>query len=188
MKDQDYGAELGAVDDDTTVVPASGRQVAIEPGAVFTVAYPFQRGTYEHVDFDPDGSSVQKLPTWQPGIYSEYVSQEGDTENRADGVGLVEFSVISVHKPGKYPTRVFYVRSWVDPDGKRFGKPKLRITVGPVFLKLTRGYGYEYRIKACAQCEALPWYSRDHRGHAVYATGNQDAPSSLASIPSAAHK
>ena len=48
--------------------------------------------------------------------------------------------------PGKFSSRVFYVRRWRDPDGKEFGKPRLRVTTTAAFAKLTKGYRHPYLL------------------------------------------
>ena len=49
-----------------------------------------------------------------------------DTVCHGWGQRIIE--VVSQHKPGKYPERVFFVRRWRGPDGVVFGKNALRVT------------------------------------------------------------
>lgn len=138
---------------------------AIIADAQFVVSYPFVRDTYNALD--PDTFISVPTPTWKPGVRHEYTSHEGDSEAFADGVGQQVIRVVSIHKPGKYPERVFFVRQWIDPDGRTFGKPKLRVKIRSAFRRLIAGYGYEYQVKGCEQCKAQFWASRDHREHAA---------------------
>ena len=52
--------------------------------------------------------------------------------------------MVSTHKPGAFPTRVFYTRKWIDPQGKTFGKDALRVTTLGYFRTLTKGYRYRH--------------------------------------------
>lgn len=107
--------------------------------------YPFVRTTYDALPDDADGVP-QERPTWRPGVEHENLSQYSEW-TYADGMGAVEYVVIGVFKPGSYPARVFYTRTWVDPDGKRFGNQKLRITTMQNFRTLIKGYRHDYEMK-----------------------------------------
>lgn len=61
-------------------------------------------------------------------------------------MGLMVLSEVSRHKPGKYLERVFYVRSWVTPEGHPFGKAKLRITTAANFARLCKGYRHKFAL------------------------------------------
>lgn len=106
-------------------------------GAVEYVAWmPFKRILYQPV---PIWSGVDdyylKQPefmTWVPGWNHEYDGGE-DSRPVWDGEGLEVRLVVSVHKPGRFPPRVFYTRQWQDPDGQQFGKPGLRMTTHQAF-------------------------------------------------------
>ncbi len=110
-------------------------------GQHFEFAYPFFR---EEVDLF-DGEGTAKTLSWRPGVRHELVDQ-GDAVAVADGVGKQIVTVVSIHKPGRFPERVFFTRQWEDPNGKRFGKPKLRIKTSPLFRKLVAGYEFEYEV------------------------------------------
>lgn len=129
-----------------SVQPAS--DVAIADGAVFEVRYPFKRTTF--TQWDEDGSS--KISSWAPGWYSEPAGPESEIP-AWDGEGAEIRSVISVHKPGNYPARVFYTRQWRDPNGNVFGKPGLRMTTVTAFRKWRR-HSTLLRLS----------YERDHPG------------------------
>jgi len=112
-----------------------------EAGQAIEFPYPFIR-----VEVDLfDGEGMSKQPSWQPGI--RYV-QHGydDALAVADGIGKQCINIISIHKPGQYPERVFYTRRWYTPDGKIFGKRQLRIKATPAFRRLVSGYEYPYEL------------------------------------------
>jgi hypothetical protein len=119
----------------------------IEIGKTYEVAFPFVRDTYDAYDADSEGVSAYKAPTWRPGVDYEMCAPD-DTEAVADGVGKMLLSVVSVHHlPKPYAARVFFVREWINPDGKRFGKKQLRIMGGAAFIHRASGYWLEYRMR-----------------------------------------
>lgn len=109
-------------------------------GDIFRRPYPFIRDTYSWGDEDGGGGRL----TWKPGVrpcatqYSEW--------SEADAMGEIILTVVDIHKPGKYPTRVFFTRRWKSPDGGEFGKGSLRITTVSVFARLCRGYSFEFEM------------------------------------------
>lgn len=105
----------------------------------FSTPYPFVRDTYDDAG-DP-------IPTWRPGVRYELLPPDGGEEAVADGVGEMHLRVISTHKPGRYPERVFYLRQWRDPDGRVFGSPSLKIASIHKFRRLTAGYAFPYRLQ-----------------------------------------
>lgn len=111
-------------------------------GMDIEIVYPFVREKY--TVRDNDGS--HEIDSWKPGVRAEQCAPD-DFEDVADGEGFQIVTVVSTHKPGKYPERVFFTRRWVDPDHKSFGKAgKLRIlSVGP-FRQLIRGYRHSYIV------------------------------------------
>lgn len=110
-------------------------------GQELTAEYPFVRDVY--ADCDEGGPFERK--TWKPGVNHEMVYPD-DSEAFADAKGQVVYTVIALFKPGSFPERVFYIRNWIDPDGKRFGKNKLRVTTKQNFRNLIRGYRYGYEL------------------------------------------
>lgn len=114
------------------------------------IKYPFTLHEVEAVwdaETHKDGSwTIPNVIQWKPGVnysedqYSSYVEAEGE--------GFMVITEISRHKlPRPYPTRVFYTRKWIDPDGKEFGNSKLHITALGNFNKIIDGYfGEEYDI------------------------------------------
>ena len=126
--------------------------IQIIEGETYTVECPFVRTTYTH--FDVDGS--EERPSWKPGIEWE-LSAPDESEAVADGIGSVLYTVVSLHPlPRPYSARVFFVREWIDPDGKRFGKKALRIMGIAAFRRRLNGYwtgdsdGFRLRQKDAA--------------------------------------
>ncbi len=103
------------------------------------VPYPFVRSEYQ----DADG---EWTTCWRPGTEQESVYHD-DSRCVAAAMGSMVITEISAHKPSGYPERVFYVRTWVDPDGRAFGKRRCRITTRQAFSRLLKGYRYEYEIE-----------------------------------------
>lgn len=122
----------------------------IEAGSVFAFPYPFVREEVEL--FDEEGPVKHK--TWCPGVRWANVYPD-DSEAIADGVGEQIVCVVDVHKPGKYPTRVFYTREWKSPDGKTFGKRGLRIKTMDAFRRLVSGYRFAYRVERDIEAQRL---------------------------------
>ncbi len=130
------------------------------PGAVIVVAHPFVKEEFS--GYDEDGP--YKRMSWRPGIKTEFVGPES-TGTFANGVGAQIVTIISTHKPGKYPNRVFFTRSWRDPDGHQFGKTKLRMTTAGALRSICNGYRHEYDIvEPCHCCAGQPHQS--HKGNA----------------------
>lgn len=99
--------------------------------------YPFVRSSY--TEFSEDGGS--EVECWAPGV--EYEQTQYGSDMVYDEFGSMELTLVDVHKPGSFPTRVFYTRKFVDPDGKRFGKNKLHIRSIQHFRKIMAVH-YEY--------------------------------------------
>jgi hypothetical protein len=122
----------------------------VEPGKVFEVRpFPFMR----HVACLPGEDGYEDTPCWKPGTafestqrYLGHGEYAEDVYCVAHGEGALRLHVVSVHKPGRYPTRVFYRREWVDPDGKVFGRPGLKVCVLSQFRRLATGYAHEYVV------------------------------------------
>ncbi|WP_020475018.1 hypothetical protein [Zavarzinella formosa] len=93
-----------------------------------------------------DGEGTYKTLSWRPGVRHELMGY-GDPVAVADGVGSQIVTVVSVHKPGKFPERIFFIRHWKNPEGKMFGKSKLRMKTTPAFRKLVAGYGFEFEFE-----------------------------------------
>jgi hypothetical protein len=122
------------------------------PTLVTDVRYPFVREKVSLRDEDEEGCGSVEVDSWRPGVrYEQYRgSGDGYTETICDGWGVMRLAEISRHKPGKYPERIFYTRQFVDPAGKVFGKPKLRMTTAQNFKVLCAGYRFESDIDVVA--------------------------------------
>jgi len=110
-------------------------------GDVIRVPYPFYWGEYEALD----EGGPHKVKTWMPGTYAEFVGPDS-AEDFADGMGEMVLTVVSVHKPGRFPTRVFYTRQWIDPSGNSFGKNNCRITTSQQFKRMAKGYLFPFSL------------------------------------------
>jgi len=109
---------------------------------VFEVDYPFYLGEYTRYY----AGEVEMGETWVPGCKSEIIYPD-DCGFVAEGMGKMLLTLVDIHKPGRFPERVFYTRKWIDPDGDTFGSSRLHITTTPTFKRRAAGYYHEYRIK-----------------------------------------
>lgn len=107
--------------------------------------YPFIRTVFVAMP-DDEESEPQTSPTWRPGVEHEFIDNFGSTRTYADLMGQVYYQVIAVFKPGSFPERVFFVRQWIDPDGRRFGKNKLHVTTTQAFNRLCAGYRHDFEM------------------------------------------
>lgn len=122
----------------------------IQAGDVFEVDYPFSRSSY--IDWSDEDS--KPVPCWRPGYWTEleetfcpYSGSERDGVSYCcNGWGKMIFEVVSTHKPGKYPERIFYLRRWRDPNGKEFGKNKLFTVSKGGFTKRLKGLSFEFEV------------------------------------------
>lgn len=113
-------------------------------GATFRAPYPFVRTTY--TEFDQDGPA--EVQSWKPGVVFEPLPPYGeDVDCVAEGTGEIILTVVSVHKPGHFPTRVFFTRRWRRPDGIEFGKSKCHCVTVEKFRRLARGYRFPFVIR-----------------------------------------
>ncbi|MEJ1396373.1 MAG: hypothetical protein RPU52_02430 [Candidatus Sedimenticola sp. (ex Thyasira tokunagai)] len=112
-------------------------------GESYEVVFPFiVEAVHSHMlgEYSADES-------WVPGCRDEEMPPGDWTEKVADGEGKMVLTIVDIHKPGKYPERVFYTRKWIDPDGDEFGAKKLHITTTPTFRRRATGYYHKYRIE-----------------------------------------
>jgi len=117
-------------------------------GAVFHVRYPFVRCIATVCGED----GPEEIPSWRPGVSIENCGPYGeDTECVANGEGAMILTVIDVHKPGRFPTRVFFTREFISPDGNRFGKRGLRMTTVDAFRRRAAGYQLHYEVEDMGQ-------------------------------------
>ena len=121
-------------------------------GQLYRVPYPFCWDTYTEYEFDGENTSSTEMDTWRPGIrwvegsHSNPYDDGTGQDAVADGMGFMLADIVSVHKPGRFPERIFFVRTWQTPDGKIFGKTKLRITTTHAFRQLIKGYRHEFEL------------------------------------------
>lgn len=107
----------------------------IKAGNEYRVKFPFYR------------KKVLGDTLWAPGCAEQFLEPDS-WEKVADGEGELILTVVDVHKPASYPTRVFFTRSWVDPDGVAFSKNKLHIATLATFKRRATSYYYDYRLLA----------------------------------------
>lgn len=124
----------------------------MKPDDTFEVRYPFIRDTY--TEYDVDGPCERK--TWRPGVRFEQHAPD-DADAVADGVGAQIVTVVDVHKPGRFQTRVFYTRQWRSPDGRLFGKGGLKVKTLQAFRRLIAGYRYPYAMAGQPRPEPEPF-------------------------------
>ncbi len=123
-------------------------QALPELGSTFEVPWPFCRTTFTHhgVDLDDPPDTVE---SWRPGteIDHELSSEWEGVHWQAHAMGRMVCTVIGhglLMKPRK--NRVFYVRGWVDPDGRAFGKTVVRCISADGFRRLVAGYRGEFSL------------------------------------------
>lgn len=114
----------------------------MEPGTIFKVKYPF---TLAH-GFKIEEDGPVDFPSWKPGT-EEIPVQPDTSETVYHGVGSMVLTVVATFKPPKWPTRIFYTRQWIDPQGRTFGKNNLRITTLGNFNRMKQGYRYRQTVK-----------------------------------------
>lgn len=106
------------------------------------VKFPFIRQEYSG---PMDGAFVDGVKTWKPGTRCERGDYEySDEQWVADGEGFMVLEVLGAFKPGRYPERTFYLRSFIDPDGRHFGKAKVRVMASAAFKRMLKGYRHPY--------------------------------------------
>jgi len=119
-----------------------GGDMELKIGETYRVKYPFIMA--EHTTVDTDGQPVC-TECWRPGTKERFVPPD-DTEAIADDEGAMLLTIVDIHKPGRYPERVFYTRKWEDPDGGVFGATKLHITTTPAFKRRATAFYYPYKV------------------------------------------
>ncbi len=118
----------------------------ITENAVIEVTYPFIRTTYDSYD-ELEGTHA-KLPTWQAGVGGMDFNGYSGTFRAfgANAEGQMILTIVSIHKPGKYPERIFYTRQYRDPDGKIYGKTNLKIMATRSLKRYFKWFGEPYEI------------------------------------------
>lgn len=137
-------------------------------GEVFRVRYPFVQCV---VDIMTEDGPIDLL-SWRPGCEYEmrggYGEYEGHSVAIAHGVGEMVLTVEAVFKPGRFPVRVFYTRKFVTPEGREFGKGRLRIATVEKFRRLSKSYQCEYVIEGYeAPAPPAPPLVQDYHGFAA---------------------
>ena len=120
---------------------ATHPEAHMEPGTEIKVPYPFVLTSHMEVDLDDEGGHGRgwSEPSWKPGVERIPVYPDSD-EAVFHGEGFMVLTVVDTFKPKGWPTRVFYTRKWIDPQGRTFGKNALRTTTLGHFKTLARGY------------------------------------------------
>lgn len=122
----------------------------VKEGDVFEVEYPFIKAPVDAVVFGETEALInhntgKAFDPWKPGVsYDTDAHNYDEPPMVCDGLGQMILTVVSVHRPGKFPTRVFYTRKWRSPSGVEFGKNKLHIHGLGHFTHLRKGYRHEY--------------------------------------------
>ena len=114
-------------------------------GDAFKIKHPFVR--------EPS-NLLEGVTAWRPGTRNGPPGYDGECGREADADGVQLLTVVSLHKPGKFHTRVFYTREWQSPDGRKFGNAKLKIASLGAFRRLVAGYRFEYAVNPEKQLEA----------------------------------
>ena len=120
-------------------------QPEFQPGERHTTDYPFVRVAFR--DFDVSSGAGVFLPSWRPGIDTIETDRRCRDFCIAHGRGLLTLTVVSIHKPGRFPTRIFFTRRWTDPDGREFGKPACRVATVDKFRRTLRGYHHDWVVR-----------------------------------------
>lgn len=99
---------------------------------------PFIVEDREIPDPSPDGFGTIKVKSWRPGVRDEQTAPD-DFEAVWDGEGVEMRRVVAVVAIDGGGVRVLYRRSFRRPDGKEFGKPRVRMTTPSAFTAWARG-------------------------------------------------
>lgn len=120
-------------------------------GDVFEVIYPF---VLENVDIIDDSTGKPfSTKSWRPGINVEFVDPYGETEAYAHANGKMVLTVHGFYKPGRFPSRVFFTRKFVDPEGHEFGKNGLKICTLGKFRRISSRYRVKHEIDVSGDAE-----------------------------------
>ena len=113
-----------------------------EPDKSHEVDYPFVRCKATILN---DEEPV-RIDSWRPGTRFEVYGNFGERNFEADAIGTRILTIVSIHKPGKFPERIFYTQKWRSPDGKVFGKNALKVTTTGNFRLLLKGHRHGFEI------------------------------------------
>lgn len=113
----------------------------ITPGAVFERIHPFTF-VQEHLSSDP----ADVIERWRPGAWETVMVAPDDACASCHGEGTVKFTVVSIHSPPRYQTRVFFTRHFVDPEGGIYAPNKLHNRVLSKFKREIAAFGFKYEV------------------------------------------
>lgn len=110
----------------------------------YRVKFPFIQDEYSG---PKDGEFVEGVKSWRPGTRCEHGDYEySDEQWVADGEGHMVLEVLGTFKPGRFPERTFYLRRFIDPAGRQFGKEKVRVIASTAFKRMLKGYRHPYLL------------------------------------------
>ena len=114
----------------------------IDAGMVFERDHPFT------LVVENKGDPDCEMERWRPGAWNTEVDGPyGESLSYfANAVGRVRFSVVSVHTPPGYPTRVFYKRQFFRPDGTAYASGSLKNCIISKFRRDIKGFPINYEI------------------------------------------
>lgn len=118
---------------------------SIAPGAEFRVTAPFVKVPYTVWD---EGGSFE-AQGWKPGTRFEQIDDEMvyGPSRVADAEGFAVYRVVeAVMLPRPYGERIFFTRTWVNPDGEPFGKRRLMVTPTHTFRRWASGWRHQYEM------------------------------------------
>lgn len=123
--------------------------IEFEAGAVFERDHPFT------LVVENKGDPEFETERWRPGAWDKETCGE-DVKSYANAVGKVRFTVVSIHRPPGYPTRVFYTRQFFLPDGKSYASGSLKNSVISKFRRDVRAFPFAYEINDLWDNEVQP--------------------------------
>ena len=110
----------------------------------YKIKFPFVREDYTG---PVDGKFIGEHKTWRPGTRVEYGDFEfADEAWFADGEGFMVIEELGAFKPGRFAERTFYLRRFIDPSGREFGKGKVLIIASGAFKRMLKGYRHTYQL------------------------------------------
>lgn len=116
---------------------------AIFPGAEFRVTAPFVKVLY--TVWDEAGSF--EVEGWKPGTRFEQIDESYGPTRIADAEGFAVFRVVeAVRLPRPYGERIFFTRTWINPDGEPFGKGRLMVKPTHTFRRWATRWRHDYEI------------------------------------------
>lgn len=111
-----------------------------EAGEVFERVHPFTWVTERR------GATEDVVERWRPGAWDTKPIAPDDAIAACNGLGTVKFSVVSVHTPPGYPTRVFFKREFTQPDGEKYAASKLINCIARKFAKDITTFPFPFEV------------------------------------------